>query len=194
MRCARYPEAMTRRERIVGSAAGAAAWLVGYAGTYLAAADRVERRVDGLNIGVDFLGGTPLPPWKAISWLYLNAHFADVRVRGVGGARTFDLLSRAGGQADLLYLLPPLVLLAAGAAAAAGARTLRAGAIGGAATTAGYLLATVAAALASNHEFGGGIAAGVPLGPALLLVGVAYPLVFGTAGGAAVAAARARLR
>ncbi|PSP96536.1 hypothetical protein BRC94_12105 [Halobacteriales archaeon QS_5_70_17] len=158
---------MTRRERIAGGgAAGAAAWLLGYSITYLAAADRVER----------------------------NAHFADVRVRGMGGARTFDLLSRAGSQADLLYLLPPLALLAAGAVAAAGVRTPRAGAIGGAATTAGYLLATVAAALVSNHEFGGGIAAGVPLGPALLLAGVAYPLVFGTAGGAAVAAVRAGLR
>lgn len=187
---------MARRERVAGAVAGAVAWLIGYAVTYLAAADRVEERVGGLNIGVDFLGGAPLPPWKAVTWLYVNAHFAEVRVRGMGASRTFDLLATAGGEAELLYLLPPLMLLGAGAAAAVagGAGTLEAGAVGGAATTAGYLLATVVGGLASNHGFGGGIAVDVPVVPALVLAGVVYPLVFGTAGGAAAAAARSRFR
>lgn len=187
---------LERREAATaGALAGAGAWIVGYAVTYLAAGARVEEVVSGVNIGVDFIGGASLPPWKPIAWLYLNSHFVDARVRGMGGRRPLDLLTAAGGEAELLYLLPPLVLLLAGGAAAgaAGLETPRSGAAAGAATLVGYLPATVAGALLSNHGFGGGITVGVPVGAALLLAGVAYPLVCGTVGGVTVAAVRSLL-
>lgn len=172
-----------------GAAAGVVAWVLGYAVTYLVAQSRVRDALSDLNAIVGFVGGTEVPAWKAVGWLYLNAHTVAVRVIGIpGGTRTYDLIAETGGDASLLYALPPVVLLVVVgvAVAIAGPRDAAGGAAGGAASALGYLLVTAAAAVLTAHGFVGGIRIAPAFVPALLLAGVAYPVVAGGVVGALV--------
>lgn len=173
---------------VSGAVAGAVAWALGYAVTYLVARQQVERALSDMNAFVGLIGGNEVPAWKAVGWLYLNAHMVSLRVVGMpGGARTYDLLAESdGGNATLLYLLPPLAILvvAAVAVTVAGARDLVSGAVGGATAAVGYLVVTAAVAVVTRHTLGGGVVALMPLGPAVVLAGVVYPVVCGSVGGA----------
>jgi hypothetical protein len=172
-----------------GAAAGVVAWVLGYAVTYLVARARVREVLSDLNAVVGFVGGNEVPAWKVVGWLYLNAHTVAARVIGVpGGTRTYDFLAASGGDASLLYVLPPLVLLAVVgvAVAAAGPRDAVSGAAAGAASALGYLLVTTVAAVVTSHGFVGGIRVEPAFVPALLLAGIAYPVVVGGAAGALV--------
>ncbi|MFD1513706.1 hypothetical protein [Halomarina rubra] len=177
-----------------GAAAGVVAWLLGYAVTFLAAGDQVEQSLADLNSIVGFVGGSEVPTWKAISWLYLNAHMAVIRVTGLpGGSRSYDIIAESdSANAPLLYVLPPLAILLVTVAvvAIAGARDVVSGAVGGAAVVVGYFLVTGVVALLSAHSFGGSVTVAVALVPALLLAGFAYPLVCGSVGGALVGLVR----
>ena len=173
---------------VSGAVAGAIAWGLGYAVTYLAASQQVEQALSDLNAFVNLIGGSEVPAWKAVGWLYLNAHMVSLRVVGApGGTRTYDLLGESdSGNAALLYLVPPLAILvvAAVAVSVAGARDLVSGAIGGGAAAVGYFAVTVVVAVVTRHSLGGGIVALVPLGIAAVLAGVVYPVVCGSVGGA----------
>lgn len=179
---------------VSGAVAGAVAWLLGYAATFLAASQQVERSLSDLNAFVGFVGGNQIPTWKAIGWLYLNAHTVVVRITGLpGGTQTYDLIAESeGGSAALLYLVPVVVLLVVVAVAVvvAGARDAVSGAVGGAGAVVGYVLVTAVFALFTAHTLGGDVRAAPALVPALLLAGFAYPLVVGSVAGALVGLVR----
>lgn len=170
-----------------GALAGIVAWVIGYGLAYLVAAGRIREQLAGLNTIVGLLEGGTLPTWKAVAWLYFNAHFVDVRLAAAGRQEGMSLLSRAAGDASLLYLLPPLALLCCAALAmgALNVSSLRRASIGGAASSVGYAVAALATAALSAHAFGI-VVVSVGLATAVALAGVGYPLVFGTLGGALV--------
>jgi hypothetical protein len=178
-----------------GALAGAVAWVIGYGVSYLGAAGRIEQQLGPLNAVVGLLGGGTLPPWKAVAWLYFNAHFVDVQVVAIGRTEALNLVARTGGNASLLYALPPLVLVGAVALVTflANARSARLGAVGGAAAAAGYAVCAVATALLSAHAIGA-VEVRVGLLLAFALAGVAYPLVFGAIGGLLGGALAGQLR
>ncbi|MFC5971843.1 SoxR reducing system RseC family protein [Halomarina salina] len=179
---------------VSGAVAGAVAWVLGYAVTYLAASERVQDALTDLNAFVGLVGGNEVPTWKAVGWLYLNAHMVSVRVLGApGGPRTYDLLAESeSGNAALLYLVPPLAILLVTAAAMwlVGVRDLVSGAIGGASAVVGYGVVTAAVAIVSRHALGAGIEAFSPLPNAVVLAGVVYPVVCGSVAGALVGLVR----
>jgi hypothetical protein len=179
---------------VSGAVAGAVAWLLGYALTFLAAGRQVEQALSDLNAFVGFVGGNQIPTWKAVGWLYLNAHMVVLRISGLpGGTQTYDLIAESdGGNAALLYLVPVVVLLVVVAVAVAvtGARDAVSGAVGGAGAVVGYFLVTAVLAILTAHSLGGDVRAAPALVSALLLAGFAYPLVLGSVAGALVGLVR----
>jgi hypothetical protein len=176
-----------------GLVTGIVAWALGYAVTYLATGRRIEEVLSDFNAVVGLVGGTEVPTWKAVAWLYLNAHMVVVRVTGLPGrTRTYDFIAESGGSAPLLYVLPPVVVLVVVGVAVAlgGVDDARSGAVAGGACTLGYLPVTALAALVSGHAFGAGVSATPAFVPALLLAGLVYPVVAGAVAGAFVGAVR----
>jgi hypothetical protein len=170
------------RERVpfgVGAAAGAAAWVLGYLCTYLITSSDIQNSLIGQF--------TDIPTWKAVGWVFFNAHFVDtvVELPVVGGATSF--VGGEEGFTVLLYVVPPLLLLAAGLAVGryAGAADAATAAVGGASLVVGYgILSVVGVALFPTENVTPDAVTGV------LLAGVVYPVVFGAVG-AAVAGATA---
>jgi hypothetical protein len=164
--------AVARERAPVGAVAGALAWLAGYA-----AAVEAARR----------LFGSPNPAWGA--FLFYDVHL--VPLTPVGG------VTRAGGNAVVRMfgpvglvggVVPACLLVVAGGVVAwrANARSLRAGAVAGAAVTAGYLPLSVLGALVSTERFFGGVYHPELLATAAV-AGVAFPVVFGGIGGVVAA-------
>lgn len=147
-----------------------------------------------------------VPEWKGTAWYYYSAHLVELEASGsVGGistTSTVDLIAESGGaNADLLYLIPPLVLLAGGAILASrlGARDLGGAVAAGAPLAIGYAVvmglgAFVSEASAEGSFFGVDVSGSTApqLLPAIVLAGILYPLVFGTAGAVLATAARSR--
>ncbi len=177
----------TARPLTAGLAAGAAAWLAGYALTYLLVAPEI--RESTLARVVELFGDGEATP-ELVGWVFFDAHLVDVVVdAGVLGTETLDLVGGEGGVALLLYAVPPGLLVAAGVAVvrALGRVDPADGAVVGAAVAAGYLpLCAVGAVLARVEAAG---AVGQPdLLPAVVVAGLLYPAVFGALGGAVAAA------
>ena len=171
-----------------GAAAGAVAYLLGYVVTYAWRAPAVGEALQGVNFVAELLGGEAVPTWKAVGWLYYNAHVVATRVPTLGGG---DRLVNFIGQSDdgslvLLYALVPLVLVLAGVAAARYSNADRPGtaAAAGAAVLAGYLPLAVVGAFVVGHTFGGDLRIAPDLLTAVALAGIVYPAFFGAAGGA----------
>lgn len=178
-----------------GAVAGAAAWLSGYLVAYVWNAETVREALQGIGFVSRLLGGDAVPAWKGVAWLYLNAHFVATEIPTVtGGTRTTNFVTADGGGSPALFALAPVILLVAGALVV---RTLGAhdpttpgdgdslaGAKVGATTTLGYLPLTAGTAVLSAHAIGDTDAAIAPdLVTAILLAGVACPVVFGALGG-----------
>lgn len=176
----------SRRDALLGgTAAGAAAYLVGYVLTYLLVRDEARREF-----------GETAPTWKVAGWYHYNAHFVDVvtsrSIGGLGGSGVVNLIAEsASSTTGLLYVLPPILLLAAGVAVAwhLDAPDLGSAAVGGAATAIGYgVLAILGAVLyahtVSGTVFGIEVSAqiSIPMGDAVIIVALLYPLVLGTLG------------
>jgi len=161
----------------VGAAAGAASWVLGYLCTYVITSSDIQNSLIGQF--------TDIPTWKAVGWVFFNAHFVDtvVDLPVIGGATNF--VGGDEGFTVLLYVVPPLLLLAAGLAVGryAGATDAASAAVGGASLVVGYGLLSVVGVFAFPTE-------NVSPDPvtAVLLAGVVYPVVFGAIG-AAVAGA-----
>lgn len=170
-----------------GAAAGAVAYLLGYVLTYAWRAPAVADSLRGINFVADLLGGEAVPAWKAVGWLFYNAHLVSVRVPSMGGDRMVNLVSRSEGDAlVLLYALAPVLLVLAGAAVARYGNADRVGsaAASGAAVVAGYLPLVVVGAFVVAHTFGGDVRVAPDLVTAVALAGVVYPAFFGAVGGA----------
>ncbi|WP_094192409.1 transporter [Haloparvum sedimenti] len=166
-----------------GAVAGAAASLLGYLITYVWQSGSVEERLQGFNFLADLFGGDPIPVWKAVGWLFYNAHFVRTRFEGgLGGPRSENFIAAAeGGSLALLYLVPVVLLIAAGVALVVlqGASEPADGALAGASVALGYLPLAVVGAFLFSYD--GSIAPDTVT--AVLLAGVVYPLALGTVGG-----------
>ena len=186
----------SRGSNVAASAGlGVLAAVIGYLLTYLLIVSEVRTRLGG-----------DVADWKGVAWYYYNAHLVDVEasgsIGGFGGTEPVDFIAQSGSTtAGALYVVPPLVLVAAGAALAfhLGARDLGQAVAVGAPVTVGYAVvmglgALVAEASAEGSFFGveatGSVAPA--LGPAVVLGGVLYPLMFATAGAVAVAVLESR--
>ncbi|WP_247730565.1 hypothetical protein [Halovivax limisalsi] len=188
-------ESATDSSRIAASAGiGVLAAAVGYLLATLLIRDEVAQNLD------------PIAEWKGTAWYYFSAHFVELEasgaVGGFSGSDSVNLIAESGSQnAELLYALPPLVLLVGGAflASRLGARDLGEAVTTGAPITVGYgvvmgLGALVVESSSQGAVFGiewGGSAAPALL-PAIVLAGILYPLVFGTAGAVAATALSSR--
>jgi hypothetical protein len=174
------------RRYVPGAAAGVVAWVVGYLVTYFMTAS--DLRESSLNQFIELLDGQAATH-ELVGWVFLNAHFVDTVFQGlpVMGNRTATFIGGEDGFTVLLYLLPVGVLLAAGIGVGrlSGASTPAEGALAGASTVPGYLLTTVVGVVAAEITVGGA-SAGPEIVPALVIAGIAYPIVIGTAGGALV--------
>lgn len=178
-----------------GAVAGVAAWLSGYLVAYVWNAQAVREALQGVGFVSRLLGGDAVPAWKGVAWLYLNAHFVATEIPTVaGGTQTTNFVTADGGGSPALLVLAPVALLLAGALVARtvgahepptpGDGDLLAGVKAGAMVTLGYLALSVGAAVLSAHPIGDTDAALAPdFVTAILLAGVAYPVVFGALGG-----------
>jgi hypothetical protein len=176
-------ERVDRRTAGLGAAAGAGAYLLGYLVVYLTQSGSVEERLRGINFVAELLGGDPIPAWKAVGWLFYNAHFVETTVPSLAGTRTVNFLAEAGSP-DWLYLLAPLLLVAAGFAIAylSDARAPGPSGVVGVLAVVGYLpLAALGIALFGYGVGDGSIAPDAVT--AVLLAGAVYPILFGAIGG-----------
>jgi hypothetical protein len=163
----------------VGAAAGAVAEVVGYVFVFLITSGSI--RESPLRQAFEALGGD-LPTWKAVGWVFFNAHFVRTQFDlPIVGTRTSTAIGGDGGFSAVLYVVPPLLLVAAGLAVGQyrdidePVEAL----LGTVGILAGYLVLVVVDLVA----FGAGSDAGPVLGTGVLLAGLVYPAVFGTVGG-----------
>ncbi|MFB6219508.1 MAG: hypothetical protein ABEH77_10115 [Halobacteriaceae archaeon] len=172
---------LDRPTLVAGALAGAGAYATGYLVLYLAAAARLRESLAGR-----VLDATGAGVWKAVGWLFYNAHFVDaVGSFSAFGVTLTNSVSLVGEVVSpLAYALPPLLLVAAGLAAARTATLdgVGAAALAGATVVVGYLPLAVLGAPAFGVAGDAGTA-GPALWPAVVLAGVVYPAVFGAAGG-----------
>ena len=163
-----------------GAVAGVGAVLVGYLTTVLLTATRA--------LDVVASGPAPtdtLPGWKAVGWLFYNAHGVGVRFADAGGTVGVDFVEASGGSLAPLYVVPPVVLLVTGGITAfrAGETRPKRAAAAGLTVATGYAVALLAGSLLFGASLGPYTAT-----PAIPLVSaVGYPLVFGAMGGDAAA-------
>lgn len=172
-----------------GVAAGTLTFALGYVLTYLLQSGSVRESLRGYNAVIEFFGGDPIPAWKAVGWLFYNAHYVAVTFPALGGGRVSRNLLADGNAPVALYLLPPLLLAGAGfvLARVAGDTEPGPGARSGASVTLGYLAFAVLGLVAFQYSAGDAtVHPEYALG--VLLAGLVYPLVFGALGGALGAA------
>jgi len=176
-----------------GALGGVATYLLGFLVTYVWKAPAVADALRGVNLIANFLGIDAVPTWRGVGWLFYNAHFVQTRVPGPGGPTFTDFLARTE-QGWLLTILVPVLLIAAGAVVAHrtdGSESIGRAAIHGGAVGVGYLpLAAAGAVLTAQPIADTGAKIGPDLIPAVLLAGLAYPLLFGAIGGALFAVIR----
>jgi len=135
------------------------------------------------------LGGQTVPTWKAVGWLFYNAHVVATRVPTVGGGeRVVNFIDAADdGSLVLLYALVPVLLVLAGAAVARYGKADRPGtaAAAGASVVVGYFPLAVVGEFAFAHTFAEGVRVAPDPVTAVALAGIVYPAFFGAVGGAA---------
>lgn len=172
-----------------GLLSGLTVYLLGYAATYSVAANEIFEAVSGFNGLLQLFGQSPVPTWKAVGWVFYNAHFVALEVALPGGSTVSRDLLAAQNAPLALFVVPPLLLTIAGWFVARQARHLenvRDGIRAGASITASYLLAVVVGLFVVSVT-----TVGTTVAPDLLsgaaLAGLGYPLVFGSLGGAIAA-------
>lgn len=178
----------TMRRLLVGAASGLAAYVLGYLVVYATQRGRVGEQLRGFNVFADLFGGDPIPAWKAVGWVFYNAHLVATEVPApLGGIRVVNFVAEAdAGSLTAMYLVPPVLLLAAGLLVGRLAATTdpTEGALAGGLVAVGYLPLALLGVVAFGYSIGDGTIAPV-LPTAGLLAGVVYPAVFGAVGGAA---------
>ncbi|WP_207586189.1 hypothetical protein [Halomontanus rarus] len=177
---------VSRRSSIAASAGlGVLAAAIGYLTSYVLIAGEVR----------DTFGGD-VAEWKGVAWYVYNAHMVDIETSSsfgsIGGSDTVNLIAESSStSATALYVIPPLVLLGTGAMLAIrfDAADIGEAVAVGAPVTIGYAVVVGLGALVAESSGEGAIfgieisgSAAPALGPAVVLAGVLYPLVFATAG------------
>lgn len=178
----------TMRRLAGGAAGGLAAYVLGYLVVYATQRGRVGEELRGFNVFADLFGGDPIPAWKAVGWVFYNAHLVATEVpTPLGGTRVVNFIAEAdAGSLAAMYLVPPLLLLVAGLLAGrlASATEPTEGALAGSLVAVGYLPLALFGVVVFGYAIGDGTIAPV-LPTAGLLAGIVYPAVFGAVGGAA---------
>lgn len=170
----------SKRTIATGALAGVLSFIAGYLVTWILAGTQAAR----FSVTGPF--GGDVPDWKAVLWVYFDAHFVGTetpRVVGPGGVPWGggDLVDTIGLLGvEYLYLVPLLVLILAGAVVAsrAEARANRQATLAGMTLTVGYLPAAVLGLMVGTES---GVAPSALR--AVVLAGIVYPFVCGAAGG-----------
>ncbi len=167
-----------------GAAAGVGAYLVGYLVTYVLQSANARDMLEGINAIVQFFGGEPIPAWKAVGWLFYNAHGVAVTHPALGGGRTSRNFIASGDAPALLYALPLVVVVVVAAALAYGADAddPAAGGLVGTTVTLGYLPLALVGVLFFRATREGATIEIEPV-TGVLLAGLVYPIVVGAVGG-----------
>ena len=167
-----------------GALGGLIAYGLGFLVTYLWQAPSVRETLSGINALIELVGGETIPVWKAVGWVFYNAHVVSLQLPAFGPGSASRSLIGDGGAPTLLYVVPPLVILlvSAGLAWWVAAETPAAGATAGATVTIGYLVPVAIGAFLVRYTIQDAFI-GPALASAVLLAGIVYPLVFGAIGG-----------
>jgi len=198
---------------LAGAVAGAAAFLLGFLGTYLVAGDALD---DTMSAGdllfvqnpsseggiepayLDGLGIDPPGTTRLVAWLYHDLHAVDLggtfSVEGGGRAVSYGVAMEYGPDA-VLYALPPLALAVGGFLAVRylGYRAEKRAVKAGMSVGVGYATLSVASAVLLAWEATATRAGGEPVTYAVefgadpvsaaLVAGLLYPALFGATGG-----------
>lgn len=175
------------RDVAYGGVTGLAAWVIGYVFTYVIAAPDLQ---DTLGRVIEAIQGEPAT-YNMVGWVFYNAHFVQTVTTGIPflSPSSTSFIGGENGFPPLLYVLPVALLLAAGIAMARlhGASDFGDGVIAGLLVVPGYLVASIAGALLLGIDIGD-VTIAPDLMTAIVLAGIAYPVVLGGAGGALAAA------
>jgi len=167
----------------IGAAIGAGAFVVNYVLTYVFVA------IDGVDTD-------PIETWKFAGNLLYNAQFVDSEISGGGSSNTENVLSEASGDLtstvpSLVYqAVPIIVLVVAGVLVVKQAQSrldTGSSAAAGASIVGGYGVLAVLGVFLFEYSydiFGQSISVAPEMVPAILLAGIAFPLVLGAIGGA----------
>lgn len=166
-----------------GAGVGAAAFVANYVLVYILTA------IDGLQTSGQ------VDSWKLVGWVFYSAHNVKTELTGLGGSRSFNLLESATGAEGLTstvpklvyYLVPVVVLLAAGYVLyqRVDVSLDTEGAAGvGATVAAGYVVLAAVGAFLFEQSASGGSAA-PKMTTAIVIAGIAYPVVLGAVGAVA---------
>lgn len=128
--------------------------------------------------------------WKAAGLILYNAHNVDIVASAMGQTQSVNILAQAGGTTSIptivYYVVPVLVLVVMGYVVASMANlgsNVAAAAAAGATVTVGYLVLAVLGTFV--FTVGSAMASGSPdLMMSVVLMGLVYPIVFGSIGGA----------
>lgn len=170
---------------VPGAVGGLLAYAIGYLVTYLWQAPSVRETLSTINTIIELVGGETIPVWKAVGWLFYNAHAVELQVPALGAGTATRSLIGTDGASSLLFVVPPLVLVFVGAGVAwsSGADDLTEGLAAGAALVLGYGVLAIAGAFLFRYTIQDAF-----IGPmtvhAVVLAGIVYPAVFGALGGA----------
>ena len=167
----------------LGAFAGTLTYAFGYLVTHLWQAANVRESLETYNFFAELLGGTGIPTWKAVGWLFYNAHLVPFTHPEDGGRASANFIA-SGDAPTLLYLLPALLLVVGGfvLARVASARTGDAGLRAGVSIVVGYAVFAVLGLFLFQHRSGGdAIHPHYAFGA--LIAGIVYPIVFGGLGG-----------
>ncbi|MFC7046498.1 transporter [Halobacteriaceae archaeon GCM10025711] len=155
--------------------------------TYAWQVSNVRDALANLNAILELFGQGSIPAWKAVAWLFYNAHFVTVTypLPGAGSKASQNLISSSEGNLTLLYLLPPLLLVLAGLVVALAADTAEPvdGLKAGLAVVPGYFVLAVLGVFLTVHSIENA-SIGVDAVTGVLLAGLVYPAAFGGIGGA----------
>ncbi len=169
---------------VMGGLLGILAWLAGYAATHLFTYRDVQDTA--VHQAHEFLEGE-VPTGELVGWAFYNAHFVSVEIRNLPlvGRMSIDLIGADGGLSPVLYGVPLVSLFLAGVVAVAvrGVNDPVIGTATGAAILPGYLLCCLAGVWLFSLSVGD-VRGGPQLLPAIVVAGIAYPIVAGGIGGA----------
>ncbi|MGM0718125.1 MAG: transporter [Halobacteriota archaeon] len=171
---------------VYGVIVGITGYVVGYLLTYATAASAVKRAVRG-TVPLNDAGAAFAPAWKAVGWVFYDAHLVGTRVPNTSGH--IDLVGHS--EVQFLYLVPPLLLVVAGGSVAYFTRVKdpKAGVQAGLMIAIGYLPFAIIGAILVSF---------VGIQPDLLraavVAGIVYPVAFGAIGGGLVGVLRADRR
>lgn len=168
----------------IGGIVGAVAWILTYLTSYALVVTELEVLADAMpgDLAGEMPGGADLA-----GWVFYNAHSVDVVLSDipVAGDHSMTFVGGTTGVTPLMMVVPPAVLTAAGITMAKlhGIEDPKRGALWGLTIVPAYLALTAVGTVVFTTTVVD-VSAGPPLVESLLIAGILYPTLFGTAGAA----------